>query len=191
MPESVKVLLNHKLLTFNVYDESEVHLVFENQKPQIIKVLIGADGYNSAIRAITVGDGAPLYTGTMSLRGILKLEDIATKLPEAAWAFPFLERRGFMMIVGQRKNFWIMDSGPGLLAWTTTAERASPEKSSDAYRAALEGFDTFPDLAKSLIRATDPAAIVETGVCDRLPVDQWYALLTSSDSFVWLREKAC
>ena len=116
----------------------------------------------------------------MSLRGILKLEDIATKLPEAAWAFPFLERQGFMMIVGQRKNFWIMDSGPGLLAWTTTAERASPEKCSDAYRAALEGFDTFPDLAKSLIRATDPAAIVETGVCDRLPVDQWYALLTNS-----------
>ena len=173
LPPSVEIFLDHKLLSFSNLDESQIELKFEGRDSRFVRVLIGADGYNSAVRAITVNDGAPLYTGTMTWRGILKLDELRNQLPAAASAFPFEARHGFQMIVGGRKNLWIMDSGPGLLAWTATAERADPDKSADPLRSVLDVCAAFPEHAISLIAATEPEAIVETGVFDRVPVDRW------------------
>ncbi len=177
LSECVSLFLDHRVQSFsyNTNDPDNVNVEFKNQKSCTVKFLVGADGYNSAIRSITVGDGPPNYTGTMTWRGILPKAAAAATLPALRAHPPFHEEdRGFQMIVGERKNFWIMDSGPDLLAWTATAERASPVPSGDALRTVEAEFGRFPPLARGLVRATDPAAIVESGVFDRAPVSQWY-----------------
>ncbi|WP_319419560.1 FAD-dependent monooxygenase [Pleurocapsa sp. FMAR1] len=73
LPDSVHLYLNHKLIHFTTSDGADrlVRLKFQNQSEYLAKVLVGADGYNSAVRNATVQDGKPLYTGTMTWRGIV------------------------------------------------------------------------------------------------------------------------
>ena len=61
--------MNCKLDSFQEFpEEGYVHLKFSTTTPLKIRtrLLIGADGYSSVVRAATVGDGSPLYTGTMT-----------------------------------------------------------------------------------------------------------------------------
>jgi salicylate hydroxylase len=170
LPPTVSLHLNHKFVNFTkVADPSQapLGLHFENQPDVGARLLIGADGYHSAVRALTVGDGGPLYTGTMTWRGILPRQILAPL------AEPFAEGAGFQLVVGDRKNFWIMDAGPELLAWTGTALHPTTEKSTDVLAMVLQVFDQWTPFVERVIRATDPTAIVETGVFDRDPVSQW------------------
>ena len=171
---SVKIFMNCKLQSFQEFpDEGFVHLNFSSTPLNIrTRLLIGADGYNSVVRAATVGDGSPLYTGTMTWRGIIKKSSFKNK--DIINSFPFQNNCGFQTIVGNRKNFWFMDCGPDLLAWTATALQDDNAKSDNAQQTVLKTFDEFPEVAKTLMQATDPTAIVETGVYDRFPVQRWY-----------------
>ena len=119
------------------------------------------------MRSITVADGAPLYTGTMTWRGIVERKKLAPL------ADPFVEAAGFQLVVGEKKNFWIMDTGTELLAWGGTALQSNQEKSSSALKTVLQVFDQWTPLVERVIRATDPESIIETGVFDREPVQQW------------------
>ena len=103
----------------------------------------------------------------MTWRGIVPRQSL-TSLAE-----PFAGSAGFLQIVGKKKNFWVMDSGKDLLAWTGTALHPTLEKSPSVLETLLQMFDQWPPLVEYLIRATDPDAIVETGVFDREPVSQW------------------
>jgi salicylate hydroxylase len=170
LPPTVSLHLNHKFVNFTkVADPSQVplRLHFENQPEVGARLLIGADGYHSAVRSLTVGDGAPLYTGTMTWRGILPRQILAPL------AEPFAEGAGFQLVVGDLKNFWIMDAGPEELAWGGTALHPTTEKSTDVLAMVLQIFDQWTPFVERLIRATDPTTIVETGVFDREPVSQW------------------
>jgi len=93
-----------------------------------------------------VGDGSPLYTGTMTWRrGIIKKSEFKNK--DLIYSFPFQN-----------------NCGPDLLAWTATAlQDDSSRKSENALQSVLKVFDEFPEMAKTLMRATDPTVIVETG----------------------------
>ncbi|MEH2465784.1 FAD-dependent monooxygenase [Nostoc sp.] len=144
-----------------------MRLKFRQQEDVCARLLIGADGYNSVVRSITVADGAPLYTGTMTWRGIVRRKNLSSL------AAPFIESAGFQLVVGEKKNFWIMDAGTELLAWGGTALRLNHSKSSSALETVLQIFKQWPPLVESVIRATEPAAIIETGVFDREPVPQW------------------
>lgn len=170
LPATVPVHLNHTLIGFtrtSVQGQEQLRLKFRQQEDVCARLLIGADGYNSAVRSITVADGAPLYTGTMTWRGIVKRKNFP---PLAA---PFVESAGFQLVVGEKKNFWIMDAGTELLAWSGTALRLNHSKSSLALETVLQIFEQWPPLVESVIRATEPEAIIETGVFDREPVAQW------------------
>lgn len=170
LPTTVSLHLNHTLIDFtrtSVQGQEQLRLKFRQQEDVCARLLIGADGYNSAVRSITVVDGAPLYTGTMTWRGIVKRKNLP---PLAA---PFVESAGFQLVVGEKKNFWIMDAGTELLAWGGTALRLNHSKSSSALETVLQIFEQWPPLVESVIRATEPEAIIETGVFDREPVPQW------------------
>lgn len=170
LPATVSLHLNHNFIGFtriSVQGREQLRLKFHQQEDVCARLLIGADGYNSAVRTITVADGAPLYTGTMTWRGIVERKN----LPPLAT--PFVESAGFQLVVGEKKNFWIMDAGTQLLAWGGTALRLDHSKSSSALETVLQIFEQWPPLVESVIRATKPESIIETGVFDREPVSQW------------------
>ncbi|CCQ64711.1 Haemagglutinin-like protein in cluster with DING protein(s) [Crocosphaera watsonii WH 0402] len=87
--------------------------------------------------------------------------------------FPFSQGFGFQLVVGEGKNFWIMDAGDDLIAWGATALQESPEKSSSAHLKVQEVFAHWLPVINHFIQPTEPKAIVETGVFDREPVAQW------------------
>ncbi len=170
LPTTVSFHLNHTLTGFtrdSDQGEKQLRLQFRQQRDVCARVLIGADGYNSVVRKITVADGAPLYTGTMTWRGIVERKNL---IPLAD---PFVEAAGFQLVVGEKKNFWIMDVGPKLIAWGGTAPHLNQVKSVSALETVLQIFKQWPPLVERMIRATDPKAIVETGVFDRESVPSW------------------
>ncbi len=168
LPNSVQLNLNHSLTEF-ISDrlDTPICLKFRDQADQFARILIGADGYRSVVRNKTVGDGPPVYTGTMTWRGTLPREKLVP-LEE-----PFIEGAGFQLVVGEQKNFWIMDAGANQIAWGGTAPQASSEKSESAVNTALHVFEDWPTIVQKMILTTDPLSIIETGVFDRKPVSQW------------------
>ncbi len=125
LPKNVSLHLNHSLTDFHYDSNSVLKLNFRGQDDVYAKLLIGADGYHSCVRAKTVGDGEPLYTGTMTWRGIFSRQALVLD-------FPFNQGNGFQLVVGEGKNFWIMDAGKNLIAWGATALQESSHKSPSA-----------------------------------------------------------
>ena len=78
-----------------------------------------------------------------------------------------------IFIIGQSKNFWVMDCGAGLTAWTGTARSDSDQKTPLAASTALQVFDGWPRIVAALIQLTDPDSIIESGVYDRDPAAMW------------------
>lgn len=169
LPDSVQLYLSHNLSHFITTNQigTPIHLKFQNQPDRLAKILVGADGYHSVVRETTVVDGAPLYTGTMTWRGIVSRQQLAPL------AEPFTQGAGFQLVVGEQKNFWMMDAGSEQLAWGGTALQPTPNKSASALATVLQVFDQWPPIVEQMIRATDPMSIIETGVFDRELVSQW------------------
>lgn len=169
LPDSVRLDLDRKLIHFTTTDEIDapIRLKFQDQNDCLARVLVGADGYNSAVRNITVTDGKPLYTGTMTWRGVVPRKKMMP-LEE-----PFNRGAGFQMIVGEKKNFWIMDSGSEQIAWGGTALQPNSDKSKSVLNKVLQVFEGWSSIVEQIIRTTDPRSIIETGVFDREPVSQW------------------
>lgn len=168
LPNSVQLNLNHTLTEF-ISDQLDtpICLKFLNQANQFARIVVGADGYRSVVRNKTVGDGPPLYTGTMTWRGTVPRNNLVP-LEE-----PFIGGAGFQLVVGEQKNFWMMDAGADQIAWGGTAPQGSSEKSKSTLDTALRVFENWPSIVQTMIRATDPLSIIETGVYDRKPVSQW------------------
>lgn len=168
LPDSVHLYLNHKLIDFTAEQlDAPICLKFHNQPTRLARILVGADGYRSVVRNKTVGDGLPLYTGTMTWRGIVERQKLA------GLAEPFTSGAGFQLVVGEQKNFWMMDAGSEQLAWGGTALQPSPDKSESALATVLQVFAGWPPIVEKMIRTTDPLSIIETGVFDREPVSNW------------------
>lgn len=168
LPDLAQLNFDHSLIEF-ITEQSDIpiRLKFHNQADRFARMLVGADGYHSVVRQQTVGDGAPLYTGTMTWRGVLPRQDLAPL------ADPFTEGDGFQLVVGDQKNFWMKDAGADQIAWGGTAPQVNPEKSASALATVLQVFEQWPPIVQQMIRATDPLSIIETGVFDREPVTQW------------------
>jgi salicylate hydroxylase len=179
LPNSIPIHLMHRLvsieqetgfvsLRFSVQDAEGKVL---QEKTVRTRVLVGADGYQSVVRRNAVSDGEPLYTGTMTWRGIIDKSDFDAQ----AFGAPFQSKNenGVLSIIGDRKNFWIMDCGDGQIAWTGTALQDSSEKSSSARDSAMVAFEGWPAMVIAMMKATDPEAIIESGVFDRDPVESW------------------
>lgn len=168
LPSSVQFNLNHSLTAF-VTDrpDTPICLKFRDQADQWARILVRADGYRSVVRVKSVGDGPPLYSGTMTWRGIVHREHLGPL------AEPFTDGAGFQLVVGDQKNFWMMDAGADQIAWGGTAPKASSETSESAFKTALHVFKDLPSIVQTRIHTTNPLSIIEMGIFDRKPVSQW------------------
>jgi salicylate hydroxylase len=168
LPQNVELLLGKDLSGFELAGPDEpLTLHFHDQAPRRSLLLIGADGYRSVVRAQTVGDGEPLDTGTMTWRGRVSAEALAP-LED-----PFDSGAGFQLVVGEGKNFWIMQAGPHHIAWGGIALTPLLSPGVGAQAHALETFANWPEICQCCIHATAQEAIVESGVFYRLPVPSW------------------
>jgi len=177
LPEHVNINLQHKLVDIEEDDKNGlVKLSFQvgtskTKKVVLARTLVGADGYHSIVRRHTVNDGHPNYTGTMTWRGVLDRKMFTGgKLGKP---FHTEDESGMLSVIGDKKNFIVMDCGSGQIAWTGTALQENAEKSESAQQSALDTFQDWPSVVGDLIRATNADDIIESGVYDRNSVDSW------------------
>jgi len=173
----ISIQLNSKLVDFEE-DEEEgiVRLHFANGEVVKTRMLIGADGYTSIVRKKTVADGEPIFTGTMTWRGVMDRSHF-NKIVQIE-PFKSIGDGVNLSIIGDGKNFWVMDCGKGKIAWTGTAiydNENFTDKHAPANTIALKVFKDWPPIVETLIEATDASAIVQSGVYDREPVSSWGA----------------
>lgn len=121
--------------------------------------LIGADGLRSKVRAQLLGDGEPVYRGYQCWRGVCT-HPAGEFLTET---FGLGIRVGIVPI-GQRGTAW----------WCTANETEHTHDEPDGAKSKLlrrvgNWHQPIPDV----FAATDPIAIIKTGIYDRRPAKRW------------------
>ena len=140
-------------------DESGVYVRSADRRTVEGGVLVGADGLRSAVRAELVADGAPIYAGYTSWRGLAR----GVELP--SW-----DRASESWGPGTR--FGIVPIGGGWIYWFATAN--APEGGQDRDRSELVGrFAEYHSPVRAILEATSDEAILRTDICDRDPIERW------------------
>ncbi len=156
--------LNHELVNFK-QNENEVEINFDNGKTVTANLLIGADGINSTVRQISIGDGSPRYCGRLSWRAVIKYQHHL--LPP---------NKITIMIGADGKAFTLWDLGSGYIFWGAGARSTAPSISDSATIAkhrVLEKFADWANPVKDILEATAPKDIIERPIYDRHQLTRW------------------
>jgi salicylate hydroxylase len=156
--------LNHRCIGFEQHENSvETH--FEDGKTVQSDLLIGADGINSIVRQMLIGDGSPIYAGRMSWRAVIQYPHELLS-PDSATLITAPDGRNLMLIdVGDGYTFW---SAGALLTDDSVCQRAT-----DAKARVLEIFAEWTEPVGAILKATPAEDIVERPICDRTPLPRW------------------
>jgi salicylate hydroxylase len=157
------IRLNHRCIGFK-QDDRGVEIYFDAASGVSADLLIGADGINSAIREVLIGDGKPRYLGSMSWRAVVKCDRQILNPGEL----------GF--VKGDREFMYLLNVGDGYIAWLyrrlspdcTLAQNAAGVKSR-----VLDRLANWGESLRSLVEATPAEQILEGPICDRLPLNCW------------------
>ncbi|NES64384.1 MAG: NAD(P)-binding protein [Okeania sp. SIO2D1] len=155
--------LNHRCIGFE-QNENNVVTHFDNGKTAQADLLIGADGVNSRVREILIGDGEPRYVGSMSWRAVIARQDELLPPDEV------------ILMKGEKSIVYLLNVGEGNMSWL--ARKLLPDSSlsssaSDAKSRVLQEFANWMEPIRELMEATDAERILEGPICDRLPLKQW------------------
>jgi 2-polyprenyl-6-methoxyphenol hydroxylase-like FAD-dependent oxidoreductase len=162
--EAYSVNLGHRLVGFECPGHGIV-LHFDDRDPVKADLLIGADGINSTVRQIMIGDGPPRYAGRLSWRSVIAFQH-PSLLPDEVTFFAGADG----------KNFAMFDVGSGLVFWSATALRPDWPVSDNTQTAGHRVQETFADwapLVQQVLGVTPPEDIVERPIEDRTPLTQW------------------
>ncbi len=156
--------LNHRCIGFE-QQESGVAAFFEDGKIVQSDLLIGADGINSIVRQMLIGDGAPIYAGRMSWRAVIQ------------YPHELLSANASTLIMApDGKNFVLLDLGEGYTFWSAaalSADDAVCQSAAAAKARVLEIFAEWTEPVEAIIKATSAEDIVERPICDRTPLKCW------------------
>jgi 2-polyprenyl-6-methoxyphenol hydroxylase-like FAD-dependent oxidoreductase len=128
-------------------------------------LVVGADGLNSQVRTVLVGDGPPRYSGYTSWRGIVPLDRSLTDRlrPGESWGRGCLF--GMAMLGGSQAYWWASARTGEGLGGSAAEEKAAVERR----------FEVWHEPIPELIDATLEQAIVRTRQYDRPPLRRWSA----------------
>lgn len=162
LPSEV-IHVNHRCIGFK-QDDNGVEIYFDAASKVSADLLIGADGINSAIREVLIGDGKPRYLGSMSWRAVIKCNQQILNPGEL----------GF--VKGNKEFMYLLNVGDGYISWLyrklspdcTLSQNVADVKSRVLYQLADWG-----ESLRSLVEATPSEQILEGPICDRLPLNCW------------------
>ncbi len=162
------------------YDRSATRpaLLFEGGLRADADLLIGADGLNSAIRAQMAPDEAPVFTGQVAWRGLVRAQNLPAGLipPDATvWAGPGRHFVAYYVRGGDLVNFVAVEERSNWRgeSWTETGDKA----------VLSAAFDGWPPEVTGLIDQVDETFL--WALFDRRPLPCW------SDGPVTLLGDAC
>lgn len=160
-PESIH--LNHRCIGFE-QDEQCVSIYFENGKQVKADLLIGADGINSAVREALIGDGKPRYLNSLSWRAVINFPQKVINPGEIGFV---KGNQGFMFLI---------NVGDEYISWVyrqLSADFSLSQNPTESKSRVLEQLADWEKSLRALVEATSSAQIVQTPICDRLPLNSW------------------
>lgn len=160
---SESIHLNRRCIGFE-QDEHCVSIYFENGKQVSADLLVGADGIHSVIREALIGDGKPRYLGSMSWRSVINCRQEVLNPGEL----------GF--VKGNQEFMYLLNVGDGYISWLY--RRLSPDctlskNGVEMKSRVIERLADWGKSLRSLVEATPAEQILETPICDRLPLNSW------------------
>ncbi|MGD1700725.1 FAD-dependent oxidoreductase [Dapis sp. BLCC M229] len=162
LPSDV-IHLNYHCIGFE-QNENSIITHFENGKTVAADLLIGADGVNSTVREILIGDGQPRYVGSMSWRAVVNYQE------------ELLPDNEVILMKEEKSIVFLLNVGEGNMSWL--ARKLLPDSTlsstfAEAKSRVLREFANWMEPVRELIAQTDPERILEGPICDRLPLKQW------------------
>lgn len=162
LPDDV-IHLNHRCIGFKQND-SGVEIYFDAAQKVSADLLVGADGINSAIREVLIGDGKPRYLGSMSWRAVIKCNQDVLNPGELAF------------VKGNKEFMYLLNVGDGYISWLY--RKLSPDcalsRNVDLVKSrVLNQLADWGESLSSLVEATPSEQILEGPICDRLPLNFW------------------
>lgn len=144
---------------------TSVEVYLDGGKTVTADLLVGADGINSTVRQMLIGDGAPRYAGRISWRALLQYKHELLRKDEVT-----------IMTDNEGKLFTFIDVGNGYLFWSAgalSADELMSENATDVKNRVLKEFAGWAEPVQEVIQATDAADIVERPIWDRAPLSSW------------------
>lgn len=156
--------LKHRCVGFEQHNGS-VKTYFEHGKVVQSDLLIGADGINSVVRQVLIGDGTPTYAGRMCWRAVIQ------------YPHQQLSPNAYTLITApDGKNFLLIDAGEGYTFWSASAlwaDNCVCQRAAEVKARVLEIFAQWAEPVEAIIEATPEYDIVERPICDRPPLPTW------------------
>ncbi|AZA89512.1 3-hydroxybenzoate 6-hydroxylase 1 [Chryseobacterium nakagawai] len=151
------IQLNHSLQ--KIEKKENYILNFQNGTQQESKIVFGADGIKSNIRAQIMKTGTIRSTGQKCWRGLLDF-DLPEKFHQEA-----------LEIWGKGKRFGFVKISDKKVYWYACIN----EKSFGRYSELKDIFGDFDSLAIKLIEATSKENIICNEITDLTPISKWYS----------------
>lgn len=130
-------------------------------------VVIGADGYRSAIREQLFGHAALRYSGYKAVRGIARLEDAR---------YPLSAGGGFEAL-GPGTRFGFSHLGEGRIFWFAAINAAEGQGAAmtqeEHKQLALRQFEDWYAPVPAVVEATPSSALLTHAIYDLPPLKQW------------------